>query len=55
MKGKGAGLPDFTLPFPSGDLPVIVQLRNNSNGVCWEGSFATPIKNQPGAFKGKSP
>ena len=55
MKGKGDGLPDFMLPFPGSELPVIVQLRNNQTGICWEGSFATPIKNQPGAFKAKTP
>jgi hypothetical protein len=55
VKGKGALLPDFMLPVAPGDLPLIVQLRNNSSGICWEGSFATPIKNVPGLFKDKNP
>ena len=54
VKGKGDGLPDFTLPFPGSQLPVVVQLRNNQTGICWEGSFASPIKNQPGGFKAKA-
>lgn len=55
LKGKGLGLPDFTLPILPGDLPVIVQLRNSQTGVCWESEFATPIRNQAGLFKGKAP
>ena len=55
VKGKGTGLPDFTLPIPPGDLPLIVQLRNNQTGVCWEGVFATPLKNVAGLFKDKTP
>jgi len=55
VKGKGGGLPDFMLPFTGGDLPVVVQLRNNQSGICWEGSFDTAIKNASGAFKAKTP
>jgi len=55
VKGKGGNLPDFTLPFAGSQLPIVVQLRNNQSGVCWAGSFGSPIKNQPGAFKAKSP
>jgi hypothetical protein len=35
VKGKGANLPDFDsdLPIAMGDLPLTVQLRNNST-VC---------------------
>jgi hypothetical protein len=55
VKGKGVDLPDFVLPFLPADLPIIVQLRNNQSGICWEGTFATPIKNQAGLFKDKAP
>jgi hypothetical protein len=57
VKGKGADLPDFDglMPFAGGDLPVIVQLRNNSTGICWEGQFATPKKNLADQFNAKQP
>ncbi|MBX3025683.1 hypothetical protein KF840_12320 [bacterium] len=57
MKGKGAGLPDFdsNLPIPNGNLPLVVQLRDNASGVCWEGAFATPKKNQLDQFSAKTP
>ena len=57
VKGKGANLPDFDsdLPIPTGNLPLIVQLRNNSSGICWSGSFATPKKNQLDQFNAKAP
>jgi len=59
MKGKGANLPDFNLTVSSIQVPLIVQLRNDRsglfNGVCWEGRFATPIKNGGGHFKAKTP
>ena len=57
MKGKGVNLPDFDsdLPIATGDLPLMVQLRNNSNGICWEGSFASPKKNQLDQFNAKKP
>ena len=57
VKGKGANLPDFDsdLPIAMGDLPLVVQLRNNSSGVCWEGSFAAPKKNQLDQFSAKAP
>jgi hypothetical protein len=54
VKGAGAGLPDLTLPIPMGDLPLVVQLRDNHSGVCWEGSFAKPKRNQIGQFKAKT-
>ena len=43
VKGKGVNLPDFDsdLPIAMGDLPLVVQLRNNASGICWEGSFAS--------------
>jgi hypothetical protein len=57
VKGKGANLPDFDsdLPVASGDLPLIVQLRNNATGICWESSFAAPKKNQLDQFNAKNP
>ena len=57
VKGKGANLPDFDsdLPIAMGDLPMTVQLRNNSNGLCWGGSFASPKKNQADQFNAKTP
>jgi hypothetical protein len=57
VKGKGINLPDFDgdLPVAPGDLPLIVQLRNNSNGICWEGSYVNPKKNQADQFNAKTP
>ena len=57
VKGKGAALPDFDsdLPIPNGNLPLIVQLRNNQNGICWQGSFAIPKKNLADQFSAKQP
>jgi len=57
VKGKGANLPDFDsdLPVAMTDLPMTVQLRNNSNGLCWGGSFASPKKNQLDQFNAKTP
>ena len=55
VKGKGANLPDFDsdLPIAAPDLPLIVQLRNNQTGICWQGSFATPKKNLADQFNAK--
>ena len=57
VKGKGANLPDFDsdLPIAAPDLPLIVQLRNNQNGICWEGSFSAPKKNLADQFNAKQP
>ncbi len=55
IKGKGVNLPDFALPIAGGDLPLIVQLRNNANGICWESEFATATKNLATQFKAKTP
>ena len=57
VKGKGAGLPDFDsqLPIAGGDLPLIVQLRNNQTGICWEGAFSNPKKNVADQFNAKTP
>ena len=50
MKGKG---PNLGLDAPAYDLPVLVQLSDSSNGVCWSATFdaAAVIRNQSGAFK----
>jgi hypothetical protein len=57
VKGKGLGLPDFDsdLPIATGDLPLIVQLRNNDNGICWESEFITAKKNGLDQFNAKRP
>jgi hypothetical protein len=57
VKGKGMALPDFDtdLPIAMADLPLIVQLRNNGNGMCFEGTFATPKKNLLTQFNAKQP
>ena len=57
VKGKGAALPDFdaNLPIAGGDLPLIVQLRNNETGICWESAFANPKKNLATQFNAKTP
>ncbi len=48
-KGKGTNLPDLTaLPIAMGDFPVLVQVVNSDNGMCFETSFdaADVKKNQ---------
>ncbi|MFN8642030.1 MAG: hypothetical protein U0802_10355 [Candidatus Binatia bacterium] len=57
MKGRGTNLPDFDsdLPIVNTDLPLIVQLRNNQSGICWEGTFANPKKNLQAQFNAKQP
>ena len=56
-EGEGRELPDFDsdLPIPLGDLPMVVQLRNNETGICWEGQFTLPKKNVADQFNAKSP
>ncbi len=55
LKAKGAGFPVLPLPILDGDLPLVVQLRNNQTGICWGSSFASPIKNVTGQFKATAP
>jgi hypothetical protein len=52
VKGKGANL---SVDTPAYDLPLLVQLTNSSNDVCWSASFdaADVIRNQSRAFKAK--
>jgi len=38
VRGKRDSLPDF--PLVSLSAPVVVQLVNDTNGICWESSFA---------------
>jgi hypothetical protein len=54
VTGKGVGLPDLSLPVTA---PVIVQLVNEANGLCWGALFSGQevIKNEPGQLKAKSP
>ena len=51
VKGKGAALPD---PNPPMTLPVVVQLINGDNGICFETTFNSTIKNEAGLFKAKN-
>ncbi len=51
VKGKGAAL---NLPAPPLALPLRVQLQSH-NGVCWESTFSTAKKNEPGKFKANDP
>ena len=57
VKGKGMNLPDFDsdLPVAALDLPMVVQLRNKQNGLCWGSSFSTPKKNLLTQFNAKNP
>ncbi len=54
LKGKGADLPDMTLPI---DLPVTAQLVNGETGVCFEAVYDTleVRRNEAGKFKAKAP
>ena len=51
LKGRGASLKTPALPISH--LPVKVQL-NNTNGACWDATYATTLKNQAEQFKAKS-
>lgn len=52
VKGKGAGLPDPTLPMA---YPVTVQLRQEGSPLCLESIFtsADQVKNELGQFKAR--
>ncbi len=52
VKGKGGNLPDPTIPFT---LPVLAQVVNSDNAICYEGVFNTAKKNINGVFKAKNP
>jgi len=54
VKGKGANLTDIVPPLT---LPVVVQLVNSDNGLCFQGDFLNAgdvKKNAAGLFKGKN-
>jgi len=48
LSGRPGGLP--TLPL---GVPLRVQLQSE-NGACWEATFGTPSRNEPGRFDAKS-
>lgn len=52
IKGKGANLPDPTLPLTA---PVTVQLVNDTPGACWEATYdaGDVRKASPTVFKAK--
>jgi len=52
LKGKGAGLPDMTVPLP---LPITAQLINDENSTCFTASFSSASRNSNGLFKAKNP
>jgi uncharacterized repeat protein (TIGR01451 family) len=54
VKGKGAGLPDLSLPLAA---PLTVQLVNGDNGLCWSASYTTAqlLSNDTGLLKAKAP
>jgi hypothetical protein len=59
VKGKGTNLPDLPIannPALALDLPVRVQLVNQDNMLCFEGTFASGDvkKNNPAQFKAKA-
>jgi hypothetical protein len=52
VKGKGAALALPALPWTT---PVVVRLqRDDDPNRCWEATFSTAKKNQPGTFKASS-
>jgi hypothetical protein len=52
VRGRGVSLGD-PLVNPSLALPVTAQLTNFQSGICWETTYATPLRNQPSSFKAK--
>ncbi len=54
VTGKGVGLPDLPLPVIA---PVIVQLVNETSGLCWGALFSGQevIRNEPDQLKAKAP
>ena len=55
--GKGAALPDPTVPLAAAELPLTVQLLNGDTPACWQSTFAAGdvVRNQPARIKGKTP
>ena len=54
VKGKGANLPDFTMPLDTTTPGVVIQLRNNATGKCLTSAFTTPKKNDAKQFSAKN-
>jgi hypothetical protein len=52
--GKGTELADLPLPVTA---PLIVQLANGDNGICWGVSYSAAqlLENEPGRLKAKAP
>ncbi|MEO8601496.1 MAG: hypothetical protein ABI629_02860 [bacterium] len=52
LVARGANAPDV---LDAGMLaaPVTAQLINYENGLCWQGTYAVPVKNTSEVFKGK--
>lgn len=50
VKGTGANLPEFFLPF---SLPVEVQLQNSETGVCWGSTFTSAERNDTTHFQAR--
>jgi hypothetical protein len=54
VKGRGVG---FETPAPPLQTPVTAQLTitDGESAQCWQTTFASPSRNEPGAFKSKGP
>ena len=54
VKGRGIDLPDLSPPVAT---PLVVQLVNARNGLCWGSTYqgADLLKNDSGLLKGKTP
>lgn len=53
VKAKGSNLPDTLAPMLT--MPVIVQLANDSNEICFEATYTTATRNDSTRFKAKTP
>ena len=56
LSGRGAALPDPSVPLPSAHLPLVVQLMNSDTPACWQSTFAAGdvLHNRPGRFKARA-
>ncbi|MGH3580930.1 MAG: hypothetical protein ACRERC_06295 [Candidatus Binatia bacterium] len=52
LVARGTGAPDV-LNMGALQTPVTAQLYNYQTGLCWQGTYASPIKNTATGFKGK--
>ena len=57
LRGKGAALPDPSVPLAPAGLPLTVQLLNGDTPACWQSTFTAGdvVRNQPGRFKARTP